>query len=133
MKNVSRGFSLIELMMVVAIISILVLAGMVFSSAGREKSKVTAFKTQANSVRTKAILACDSLTTLTYSSLLSSLGVLPDGISVSQHVGGAALNCGASSGYGVFDIDITTSTVDCSMRATNDDSSTHFFGTAQSC
>jgi prepilin-type N-terminal cleavage/methylation domain-containing protein len=128
-KNL-RGFTLIELLVVVAIAVILVTVVLVSLSNARQKAKVATFKTQATSVRTKAVLACDNSTIMSYDDLISALGTLPLDMTVSRYPGGVPLDC--KSGSGIFDLKITTTTTaDCYGQAKN--SGVVFFGSATGC
>lgn len=130
---IKKGFTLIELMIVIAIIAIVVVIVLVSLSSAREKSSVATFKTQAGTVRTKAIEACDSLPANNYGTLISALTpLLPTGVTIEAHLGGASIDCGAAYGSGIFDLDVKSSAVpNCVGRARIN--SVIFTGTAIGC
>ena len=75
-KSNLRAFTLIELLIVIAIIGILASVVLVSLGAGRERAKVARFKAVVHSIQTKAIEVCDT-SVLDYTDVTGSFGTYP--------------------------------------------------------
>lgn len=106
MSKTSKGFTLVEILMVVALISILVAIVLVSLASSREKARVNGFKSQSSAIQTKAAIECSGLAINTSSALIAAIGTLPPNISVVQN---GATNCGM--GANTFNLRVTSSVV----------------------
>ena len=101
--NNSKGFTLIEHLVVIAIIGILSTIAMTSLNGARKKAKDAAFKSAAASVVPAAVMCCDSGGTLqgTEESAICSpdfAGAFPATTSIGTIVDDSTVQCDASSG-----------------------------------
>lgn len=102
-QQIRQGFTLIEILIVVAVISILVSVVLISLSGGREKAKVARFKEVTHSIKTAAINACAD-GNIDYTNVTGSFGVIPTNIeSITENL--PLSSCG-STGTTTFNISI---------------------------
>ncbi len=118
-RNKTTGaFTLIELLIVIAIIGILASIVLVNLSNAREKAKIVAFKQQANSLKTVLIQLCDSMPFSDAATIISHTGsgTLPEGITFSD-ADIQSQSCGLT-GMQTFQINIHSTTLTTPCAAT---------------
>lgn len=121
-----RGFTLIELMLVVAIIVIVVAITVISLSSARTKSKVAAFNSQLHSMQALAVSTCDSavLSNANISgptSGISYIGTITFGLNSQAYTNnnGIGQNCGVpGAGGGIFNFTVASTGISPACTAT---------------
>lgn len=110
---VGRGFTLVELLIVIAIIGILASIVMANLAGARIKAKVAAFKDTVHSMQVKAIEVCYS-GTIDFDDVTGSFGTIPSAIDVNNITENVPQDCGPNSG-GSFNVNVPSAelTVSC--------------------
>ena len=124
-KKKKKCFTLIELLIVIAIIGILASIVLVSLNSARTKAQVAAFKSQASSVQAAAIMGCDT-SAAAYGAATASA----TGFSIAQGTN----SCG-TNGSGTFNLVATANQIGTGTCAANitEAGVTKFYGTATGC
>lgn len=118
MKNYKKGFTLIELLVVIAIIGILSAVVLTSLAGTKKKANDGVFKSEASSLQSEFISACNTaaLTTASIgSNILPATGHIATATgSITISTGTSTTNCG-SSGDGAFSVDLkpTSTSINC--------------------
>lgn len=106
MNKTFKGFTLVEILIVIAIIGILASIVLVSLSSARDKARVTGFKAQVHSLQAQGVLACDTATLAAGTNITQVASGTQYYLNAGIAIG--AQSCGVT-GSGTFTLNITPS------------------------